>query len=111
MNDGRLIDANALAERISDCWFLTRHQQLISASAKLAAADAMCKLMAEVAKQPTVDAVPIVRCFECANRGDKRKCPMCFDESDGIDFYQVDNTDDDGFCHYGERKEDNHATD
>lgn len=54
---------------------------------------------------PSIDAVPVVRCFECANRGDKRKCPMCFDESDGIDFYQVDNTDDDGFCHYGERKE------
>lgn len=61
--------------------------------------------------EPVIDAVPVVRCFECANRGDKCKCPMCFDESDGIDFYQVDNTDDDGFCHYGERKEDNHATD
>ncbi len=60
MNDERLIDANALAERINDCWFLTRHQQLISTSAKLAAADAMCKLLAEVAKQPTVDAVPVV---------------------------------------------------
>ena len=65
MNDERLIDANALAERINDCWFLTRHQQLISTSAKLAAADAMCKLMAEVAKQPTVDAVPVVRCRQC----------------------------------------------
>lgn len=63
------------------------------------------------ADAPAVDAVPVVRCFECANRGDKCKCPMCFDESDGIDFYQVDNTDDDGFCHYGERKEDSHATD
>lgn len=60
MTDKRLIDANALAERINECWFLTRHQQVISTSAKLAAADAMCKLLAEVAKQPTVDAEHVV---------------------------------------------------
>lgn len=54
---------------------------------------------------PTIDAVPVVRCFECVKRGDKCRCPMCYDESDGIDFYQVDNTDDDGFCHMGAKKD------
>ncbi len=96
MLDKRLIDANALRQRI-----IKDYRKEFFGSVLWNILDDM----------PTIDAVPVVRCFECANRGDKRKCPMCFDESDGIDFYQVDNTDDDGFCHYGERKEDDHAAD
>ena len=96
MTDVRLIDANALKQRI-----IQDYRRQFFGSVLWNILDDM----------PSIDAATVVRCFECANRGDKRKCPMCFDESDGIDFYQVDNTDDDGFCHYGERKEDDHAAD
>ena len=96
MSDVRLIDANALKQRI-----IQDYRRQFFGSVLWNILDDM----------PSIDAVPVVRCFECANRGDKRKCPMCYDESDGIDFFQVDNTDDDGFCHYGERKEDDHAAD
>lgn len=96
MSDVRLIDANALKERI-----IQDYRRQFFGSVLWNILDDM----------PSIDAAPVVRCFECANRGDKRKCPMCYDESDGIDFFQVDNTDDDGFCHYGERKEDDHAAD
>ena len=96
MSDVRLIDANALKERI-----IQDYRRQFFGSVLWNILDDM----------PSIDAAPVVRCFECANRGDKRKCPMCYDESDGIDFFQVDNTDADGFCHYGERKEDDHAAD
>ena len=96
MADVRLIDANALKQRI-----IQDYRRQCFGSVLWNILDDM----------PSFDAATVVRCVECANRGDKRKCPMCFDESDGIDFYQVDNTDDDGFCHYGERKEDDHAAD
>lgn len=54
---------------------------------------------------PTIDAVPVVRCRECKYRG-YDACPMChdeyyYDDDDGADFWTVDNTDDDGFCHMG----------
>lgn len=54
---------------------------------------------------PTVDAVEVVRCRDCMYRGFDY-CPMChdeytYDEDDGGDYYTVDNTDDDGFCHMG----------
>lgn len=53
---------------------------------------------------PAVDAVEIVRCKECVHRGNSIACPMCFeetyyDEDDGGDWYTVDHTTDDGFCH------------
>lgn len=47
---------------------------------------------------PTVDAVPVVRCKDCANRG-TGSCP-----TEG-DFPWI-SSDSDGFCHRGERKED-----
>ena len=65
MPDKRLIDANALVDKISLDWGLTHQNQLISATTKLATADAMCKLLGEVAKCQTIDAVPVVRCREC----------------------------------------------
>ena len=49
----------------------------------------------------------LVRCRECKHRGFD-SCPMChdeytYDEDDGGDYYTMDNTTDDGFCHKGER--------
>lgn len=54
---------------------------------------------------PTIDAVPVVRCRDCIHRG-YDACPMChdecgYDEDDGYDYWTVDNTTDDGFCHMG----------
>ena len=65
MPEKRLIDANALVDKVSLDWGLTHQSQLISATTKLATADAMCKLIGEVAKCQTIDAVPVVRCRDC----------------------------------------------
>lgn len=58
---------------------------------------------------PTIDAVPVVRCVDCKYRC-TLVCPMyhtetCLDDLDGFDDYDVDRTDDDGFCHLGERRD------
>lgn len=58
----------------------------------------------------TIDAVPVVRCVDCKHRC-TFVCPMYHTETyigdlDGFDDdYEVDRTDDDGFCHLGERWE------
>lgn len=52
-------------------------------------------------KQPTVDAVEVVRCKDCIRRYDTDECPMCF-LSEG-QYYEF--TRDDGFCDRGERKD------
>lgn len=54
---------------------------------------------------PALDAVPVVRCNDCKYRC-TLVCPMfhretCLDDLDGFDDYDVDRTDDDGFCHLG----------
>ena len=55
--------------------------------------------------RPAVDAVEVVRCKDCAHRGIAGRCPMCHDETyddDGYtEWYTIDNTGDDGFCHCG----------
>lgn len=105
MPDKRLIDANALVDKVSLDWGLTHQNQLISATTKLATADAMCKLLGEAAKCQTIDAVEVVRCKDCKYRG-YDDCPMChdeyyYDEEDGGDWVTRDMTVDDGFCHKG----------
>lgn len=54
----------------------------------------------------------VVYCWECKHRGDADCCPMCIeeltqlDDGDGFmsdDWVVIDNTQDDGFCHKGER--------
>lgn len=64
-------------------------------------------MLSKLAAAPAVDAVPVVRCRECKHRG-YDYCPMCHDEytyneDDGGDYFTVDNTTDDGFCHMGEK--------
>jgi hypothetical protein len=58
---------------------------------------------------PALDAVTVVRCVDCKYRC-TLVCPMyhtetCLDDLDGFDDYNVDRTDDDGFCHLGKRWE------
>lgn len=67
-----------------------------------------CVTVDDIHKAKVVDAVPVVRCRDCVLRGSDY-CPMChdeytYDEDDGSDYYTVDNTDDDGFCHKGKRE-------
>ena len=63
-----------------------------------------------IADAPTIDAVPIVRCWECKHR-ETTDCPMCHeeyyvDEDDGGDYYIVDRAvDSNGFCCAGERED------
>lgn len=69
-------------------------------------------VIADIRVQPVIDAVEVVRCKDCKLRGDYN-CPMYWEElveieDDGyrdIDWYEHDNTEDDGFCDRGERKE------
>ena len=66
---------------------------------------------------PSAEAVEVVRCGECKNRGSDA-CPMFFeewftiDEGDGYvddDYREHDYTTDEGYCHWGERREDGEA--
>lgn len=71
--------------------------------------DAMTDAIGEVRNALTIDAVPVVRCVDCKYRC-TIVCPMfhteySWDTDDGCDCYDVDRTDDDGFCHLGERWE------
>ena len=52
-------------------------------------------------KQPTIDAVPVVRCNDCIRRYDTDECPMCF----LIEGKYYEYTNENGFCDRGERKE------
>ena len=52
-------------------------------------------------KQPTIDAVEVVRCKDCIRRYDTDECPMCF----LIEGKYCEYTNGNGFCDRGERKE------
>ena len=52
-------------------------------------------------KQPTIDAVPVVRCKDCIRRYDTDECPMCF----LIEGKYYEYTNENGYCDRGERKE------
>ena len=63
----------------------------------------------DIRTAPAVDAIEVVRCNECAYRGYTIHCPMCFEETyyddDGYsEYYTVDHTVDDGFCHCGTKE-------
>lgn len=51
---------------------------------------------------PTIDAVPVVRCKDCKNRGTPYNCPMrkLVMPFQGAGSYE-DCTEDDGYCHMG----------
>lgn len=95
----RPIDADAAVERLqrrSDVFHFDKRY-----------VEAIRDAIGEVLTMPTIDAVPVVRCKDCKYRC-TLVCPMyhtetCLDDLDGFDDYDVDRTDDDGFCHLGER--------
>ena len=59
------------------------------------------EFVAFLKKQPTIDAVPVVRCKYCIRRYDTDECPMCF----LIEGKYCEYTNENGFCDRGERKE------
>ena len=59
------------------------------------------EFVAFLKKQPTIDAVPVVRCKYCIRRYDTDECPMCF----LIEGEYYDGTNENGLCDRGERKE------
>lgn len=68
-----------------------------------------CPAWEPVDNAPAVDAVEIVRCKNCALRGDPENCPMCAHRFEiapnGLEFCYSNNTEDDGFCHKGVKKD------
>ena len=59
------------------------------------------EFVAFLKKQPTIDAVPVVRCKYCIRRYDTDECPMCF----LIEGEYCEYTNENGFCDRGERRE------
>ena len=59
------------------------------------------EFVAFLKKQPTIDAVPVVRCKDCIRRYDTDECPMCF----LIEGKYYEYTNEHGFCDRGDRKE------
>ena len=59
------------------------------------------EFVAFLKKQPTIDAVPVVRCKYCIRRYDTDECPMCF----LIEGKYYEYTNENGFCDRGDRKE------
>lgn len=55
---------------------------------------------------PAIDAVPVVRCRDCKNRGTPYSCPMrkMVMPFQGAGSYE-DCTEDDGYCHMGVKKD------
>ena len=92
----RLIDADALMDTIvHKAYSVTYYWNTRDAGMFL------CGIEQAVNEQPTVDAVPVIRCKDCKNSepwyADKHRCFLW--SEDGIDVF------DDGFCNYAERKE------
>lgn len=115
MSEMRLIDANALMDFISDerkeAADNKNHEKMRGNDYEMhfwSGALVQARWIRQYIKEaPTIDAVPVVRCKYCKYRG-YDDCPMChdeytYDEDDGGDYYTVDNTEDDGFCHMGAR--------
>jgi hypothetical protein len=90
----RLIDADALKKDAQD----TREFQIDLGGVW----DVKCL----IDDAPTIDAIPVVRCKDCKNRGTPYSCPMrkLVMPFQGAGSYD-DCTEDDGYCHMGVKKD------
>lgn len=95
----RLIDANALLEKLDALSELFRRRGENEDKGFLAVQCGVMFAAEEVNDAPTVDAVEVVRCGECANRN-TCGCPLAYAVESGIG---NDLPGDDDFCSYGER--------
>lgn len=110
----RLIDATDLVHRVLQARdnVLTgpvrfEHAACNAERFKQAMHGGIRKVLHEIETSPTIDAVEAVRCKDCKHRGIVTECPMCYtedsyDDDYGYDYWDVDKTVDDGFCHCGE---------
>lgn len=91
--DKRLIDANALPV----------HSKVIKHNSGEFRLEYV--LADDVREAPSVDAVEVIRCKDCVNRGTPYSCPMrkLVMPVEGPGAYE-DCTEDMGFCHMGKRK-------
>ena len=105
-NEKRLIDANALKERLQG-----HHDFFVDGVGGFhyltpkdkARVDEITHCIAEIVNAPTVDAVEVVRCKDCKHyTKDTMWCEMC--SSTKSEPYPMWYADD--FCSYGERKTD-----
>ena len=103
----RLIDADELKDTLKK--LVCNH----CPTTGVCASCSLGKFLYVVDSAPTIDAVPVVRCKDCARRGEEG-CPMmfwerCVAEHDYLRWYEYvphDQTDPNGFCHMGRRADD-----
>ena len=107
VNEKRLIDANVFWESVStDYW---EHFTQCHTTDQI---DLMEMVEANLAEQPTVDAVEVVRCKDCKHwlPEELERCKALKQEPYGLcNMYPQrtdwqDTTDHDDFCSYGERR-------
>ena len=116
MKKKRLIDATDLVRRVLverdkiPLEFVPRYNLGVPESFKQGQAmrGGIRKALREIETSQTVDAVEVVRCRDCKHRGFAGECPMCYtedfyNEDYGYDYWDVDKTVDEGFCHCGEK--------
>ena len=99
-NEKRLIDADLMALNESEAYMSA--QTKIEDPILLGLNSVVHrKIQQLIAETPAVEAAEVVKCKDCIKRYDTDECPMCFA------FYgkYYEFTEDDGFCHRGERKE------
>ena len=96
----RLIDANALkVSYCKQCLKETRNEQIEVKQTPYCAI--ACPDFDVIDKQPTVDAVPVVRCRDCKHY----KNGFCYNPNTYDDEKTCGNTSSDWFCADGERSE------
>lgn len=68
--------------------------------------EAIARMLSKQECFPTIDAAPVVRCKDCKHRNSPYNCPMrkLVMPVEGPGAYE-DCTEDDGYCHKGDRKE------
>ena len=92
----RLIDADALMDTIR------KHEyRLATKQGSIDYGMFTSGIQQAVDEQPTIDAVPVVRCKYCIRRYDTDECPMCF----LIEGKYYEYTNENGYCDRGEPKE------
>lgn len=95
----RLIDANALLKSFDVTWMIEYDETGCGMKRKAIP-------IKTVEEAPTIDAIPVVRCKDCKNRGTPYSCPMrkLVMPFQGAGSYE-DCTEDDGYCHMGVKKD------
>lgn len=112
-NEKRLINPNILLEWLDNIDAVNPQIRRDGIAHKYINTDTVREMIYKT--MPGVDAVEVVRCKNCENRGIPTFCPMCYEESlewDDDGYTEWDNiihdpTTDDGFCDCGERRKDN----